>query len=70
MNTRIRKMICMAFLFVTAAGIGLLAQPALGTPGTSLEALGETKRHLVWDELDQVYHCVGSPLDCMTNAIQ
>lgn len=55
----IRRSELTALLIVAA--LSLWARP------TVLRAEGsqEEKHHLVWDQLDEVYRCVGSALDCV-----
>lgn len=43
-------------ILVAALGIGLVK---------ALEAAIEKKGHLLWDHVDQVWRCLGSPRDCI-----
>ncbi len=43
-------------ILLITLGIGLVK---------ALEAAIETKGHLLWDGVDQVWRCLGSPKDCV-----
>ncbi|UCH97350.1 MAG: hypothetical protein JSV88_11005 [Candidatus Aminicenantes bacterium] len=60
-------------LAIYLLGVILLSSLALGILSlvtTDADAAPCAKCHLVWDQIDKVWWCIGSPQDCCCSAIK